>query len=289
MWKSIIDEEPEEAIENPETGSLEINPRWTEWWETVTQEPWLVAMHSLVRWSGTWAGTEEELAEEINLRVNPEVRESEDFPSTYQKLLEYYMALFYYSTPNVVPMLLDYREISKDDLEHFDVPGWSPQAPIMIHRDDAGMCPIYLHTVYALLYRHRSPLSLAVIEFTRESRKFTKQQRTWSGTTGELAERLLAHYPMPGLFGFPPFAKTPDDPEGKEAERRFDEVRDLLDLTESSDYRELAGRLRTCAYILREFGVRLSWQKIESKAPDRDGGLQTTRKLYWILQAPHWR
>jgi hypothetical protein len=288
MWKTVLHDEVEEVIYDPETGLLDTNPRWTEWLETVMQESWFVALHNLVRWRGVWAGTEEDLAKEINLRVAPEIRESEDFPSTYQKLLEYYRGLFS-CAPDVLPTLLDYREIEKDDLKHFDVPGWSPEAPIMIHRGGAATRPIYLNTVYALMYRHRSPLSLAIVEFTRESRKFTKTEHTWSGTTGELAEHLLAHYPIPGLFGCPPFAKTPEDSEGKETERHLDDARELLNVMEPADYRELAARLRTCAYILREFGVKLNWRKTPAKRLDRTAGQSTPQKLYWTLQAPRWR
>lgn len=288
MWKSIINDEPVEIIEDLETGQPRTNPRWSEWLEAVAQEPWLVAMYSLVRWSGTWVGTEEELIEEVRLRVGPEVRASEDFPSTYQGLLDYYMALFY-CAPHVPPTLLDYRELEKRDIEDHDVPGWGPESPIMIHRDSAAVRPVYRITVYSLMGRYHSPLALAILEFTHGSRKFTKKERTWSGTTAALAESLLAHFLPPGHFRILEITGTPDDPEGRGAEQRFDETRKLLSLQEPSDYRKLAGRLRTCAYMLRDYGVEMSWKKMPATSRGAYGTKQSTQKLYWTVRAPRWR
>ena len=284
MWKSMIYESPE-----PEIEWHKLNPQWLRWLDTVTEEPWFVALEDLVKWSGTWTGTEEELVEEVSLRVSREVRESEDFPSTYEKFSEYYDIL-YYSDPHRPPMILDYRELTKKDLEEFDVPGWGPEAPILVERDFAGRKPRYRAALCDLLYRYRSPLSIAVLNFTYSSSKFTKKNRVWSGFTNKLAEQLRGYCPIPSCSGqFPTLPPIPDDPEGEDLKRRFDETYELLDLMEFSDYRELAGRMRTCAYILKEFGVKVSWEKVSVPVSDSEGRPREKQKLYWTVEAPRWR
>ncbi len=81
MWKSVIWDEPEEQDEQGNA-----NPLYEEWFEEVLREPWFVALQDLVKWTGAWVGTEEQLMEEIRLRVDREVWEFEDFPSDFRKL-----------------------------------------------------------------------------------------------------------------------------------------------------------------------------------------------------------
>ena len=284
MWKSLINDIPDPQDEEGNT-----NPQWLRWLDTVTQEPWFVALWDLLRWSGTWTGTEEELVEEVSLRVSREVRESEDFPSTWEKFSEYYGTLYDYAHRRL-PMILDYRELTKKDLEEFDVPGWGPEAPILVERDLAGRKPCYRNALCDLLYRYRSPLSIAILNFTYESSKFTKKNRVWSGFTNKLAEQLRGYCPIPSCCGqFPTLPPIPDGPEGEDLERRFDETYELLGLMEFSDYRELAGRMRTCAYILKEFGIKVSWEKVSVPVSDSEGRQRERQKLYWTVEAPRWR
>ena len=213
MWKSIIRDYPDEQVEWQKT-----NPLYEEWLQAVMEEPWFLALRDLVKLTGTWIGSEAELMGEINIRVNREVYESEDFPSVPQKLMVYYEIIFL-SYPNVDLGILDYRKLKKNDLEDFDVPEWGPEAPILLQRGWAGTRPSYKMTMYLLLYKYRSPLPLAVLMFTNDSYKFTRKKRSWSGSTTELAEVLLGHYPWPGdpWCSCPELPSTPEDPDSREA------------------------------------------------------------------------
>jgi len=175
MWKSMIRDYPEEQDEQGNT-----NPLHDEWVETLLEEPWFVALQDLVKWTGTWAGSEEELMKEIKLRVNREVWESEDFPADPKKLMEYYGILFCASPSSL--NILDYRELKKEDVEDFDVPGWGPAAPILVERGRTGLRLSHEDARYTLLCKYRSPLPLAVLEFTSDRYKFNKKRRIWSGS-----------------------------------------------------------------------------------------------------------
>ena len=282
MWKSVIWDRPAEENEQGD-----INPRFDEWVEAVMNEPWFTALQNLVKWTGTWIGTEEELMQELRLRVNREVWESEDFPSEMCKLMKYYL-IIYRSYPYTDLDILDYRELKKKDLEDFDVPGWGPEAPILLSQFWAGGRPSYEQALYTLLDKYRSPLPLAVLGFTN-GRKFTKKTRSWSGSTTELAQALLAHCPWPGHFGFPNIPPTPEDPENKEAERLFDETHDLLmNLWRASDHRRFHELMKTCAYIVRDVGIKVSSEKVPHMIIDPEGIRKSTKKTRWTIEAPRW-
>lgn len=258
-------------------------------------EPWFVALQDLVKWTGTWTGSEEELMRELRLRVNREVWESEDFPSDPPKLMKYYEAMFFASSEVSLGdeglSLLDYRDFKKKDLEDYDVPEWGPEAPILLSQGWAGARPFYQQALYTLLDKYRSPLPLAVLGFT-DGRKFTKKTRSWSGSTTELAQALLGHYPWPGHRWpnyCPALSPTPEDPENKKAERLFDETHDLLmNLWEASDYRRFHELMRTCAYIVKDVGIKVSWEKVPSIVADSEGGTKSTKRTRWTIEAPRW-
>jgi len=148
--------------------------------------------------------------------------------------------------------------------------------------------PSYQRALYTLLDKYRSPLPLAILGFT-DGRKFTKKTRSWSGSTTELAKALLAYYPWPGHFGIPEIPPTPEDPESKEAERLFDETRDLLmDLSGPSDHRRFHEQMRTCAYIVKDVGIKVSWEKVPSMVANSEGGTKITKRTRWTIEAPRW-
>jgi hypothetical protein len=78
MWKSAINSGP-----NPDEEG------YAEWLDEVMQEPWVLALEELVKWSGVWTGTGEQLIRELKARVGKEVRESKDFPSSLEQLFRY--------------------------------------------------------------------------------------------------------------------------------------------------------------------------------------------------------
>jgi len=168
IWKSVIRDYPEEQDEQGNT-----NPLYDEWVEAILEEPWFVALQELVKWSGAWAGTEEELMREIRLRVDREVWESDDFPADPKKLMEYYGILFCASPSSL--NILDYRELKKEDVEDFDVPGWGPEAPILVEQGRAGLRLSYRDALHTLLYKHQSPLPLAVLNFTYCSKSLQRK------------------------------------------------------------------------------------------------------------------
>lgn len=285
MWKSVIWELPAEG-----DAQGAINPRYYEWVEEVMNEPWFVALRDLVKWTGTWTGSEEELMQELRLRVNSEVWESEDFPSEMCKLMRYYLVI-YRADPYTELDILDYREFNKEDLEDYDVPGWGPEAPILVNQSWAGVRPSYSWALYTLLDKYRSPLPLVVLGFTNGS-KFTKKTRSWSGSTTELANALLGHYPYPGdrwPTYCPALSPTSEDPENKEAERLFDETHELLRcLWGASDHLRFHELMKTCAYIVREVGIKVSWKKLPWMVTDPEGNRKSTKRTRWTIEAPRW-
>src|SRR5215204_5760970 len=154
MWKSVIRDFPEEQDEQGNANLL-----YNEWVEALREEPWFVALRDLVKWSGTWVGTEEELMGELRLRVDREVWESEDFPSEPQKLMKYY-EIIYFARSGLNLEIFDYSELKKKDLEEFDVPGWGPEAPILVEQDSAGRKPFFNDVLFKLA-KYENPLLLA--------------------------------------------------------------------------------------------------------------------------------
>jgi hypothetical protein len=83
-----------------------------------------------------------------------------------------------------------HRQLTEEDLDHYDAPGWGPEAPILIYRDRAADRPDYYGAMCRLLARGDA-LPLAVLIFTGEDlhcRKFTK----WTGTSVELTKIVSA-------------------------------------------------------------------------------------------------
>jgi hypothetical protein len=174
-----------------------LSPEEKEAWDReVAREPWFVALQDLVKWAGVWTGTEGELIEELRMRASREALESGYFPSDLDTLMAY-QTIACYPLLKARLCVLDHREFKKKDLEEFDVPGWGPEAPILVERDWAARRPSY-YDAMATLARYRSPLALAVLIFT-DSPRFARRKRRWTGRTSELAEALAGSYPSPGL------------------------------------------------------------------------------------------
>ena len=297
MWKSVIRDYPEEQ---DEWGNL--NPLFLEWVEALTSEPWLVALQDLVRWTRIWTGTEQELMEEIKSRVNREVWESEDFPSDFPQFKEFYMIAWQLapvlsngvlSNGGLGLALFRYDELTKKELEEFYAPGWGPEAPILVERDQAARHP-YSYTMFKLT-KYQEPLLLAFMIFTN-STKFVRNQRWWSGSTEELTEVLYGYYPSPGHnCGYDlAYVKWSSYPEWNDMSVAFFdhpsmELIEDAGLSGRSDYRRLHGKMKTCAGILEEVGIKLSKKKVTHTVREPGGEVRETKRTRWTIEAPPWR
>lgn len=288
MWKSVIRDYPEEYDDRGN-----INPLFVEWAEALTAEPWLLALQDIVRWRGIWTGTEEGLTEELRFRVNREVREAEDFPSDFPKLRHYFGVAWevshYCSSGGLGLELFRYDELSREDLKEFDVPGWGPEAPILVERGFAGRRPSYYAVMFELA-KYEDPLLLAFLIFT-DSPKFARNRRRWTGSTVELAELLRAYYPRPS-FNCPMYlAHLGWSSEGGPdafMDHAWREPLDELWWWKSSDYRRFHGRMRTCARILKEVGIKVSREKASRTVRGSQGGRKRTKRTRWAIEAPRW-
>jgi hypothetical protein len=277
MWKSVIHEIPDEQDEQDNT-----NPLYEKWVDELEGEPWFVALRDVAEPAGTWVGTEDELVEEVRRRVHRAVRESEDFPSDY-KMLDRYFLILWQSRPRIGYVILDHRELTKEDLEEFDVEGWGPAAPILLERGDAGRRP-RMRDACCKLLRYESPLALAVMIFT-DNHPFTKKNREWCGGSKELADKLRRSYPDDFglrwcLEGIDPSKLAPDFLETLHKH----EDKELL-YGISTDYRLLYRRMKTCARIAREVGIEVSWKMVPSHRPGTNG---KSERLWWTIRAPRW-
>lgn len=288
MWKSAIWDCPDECcaiLSSP-------RPCCRAWYDKVAAEPWFVALLDMIRWTGAWAGTEEELAQELGMRVDREVRDSEDFPDCYAKLREYCRlcsGAFFDAELNVMHR----DEFDREELQDFDVPGFGPDRPIIIFRMDAGLKPRY-GPAWARLHRHNDPLLLALLIATQNGkRRGWTDGRRWGGDTTKLIKLLKTNYPEPGMncsvWGAP--GSTPSRPIKKDPLYYYREENDphgyhsLLNALDPADYRRLAIHLRNRATVLREEGIKLTSESIRAVHPKRG----KIRKTLWQLEAPPWR
>jgi hypothetical protein len=144
-------------------------------------------LEDMVKWTGIWVGTEERFFEELRMRVGREVASSPDFPSSAEQLKLYQSIAIdgFFARP--LQFLLHW-DLSEEDLDDFDAPGWGPDAPILLFRGDAAHRPNYWQAMCKLLDR-RDALALNVLMFTGKDRHFRKSRR-WTGTTAELLKKL---------------------------------------------------------------------------------------------------
>ncbi len=240
-----------------------------EWIDAITRRPWFVALNSLPGDRGLWVGTEDELLEELKERVGPEATLSEDFPSSASEIIEPPQDVEFAMRQEQLS-IMDYRQMTKKIREDYYGPGWGPSAPIMIGRGLAGRKPYHEAAAYLMTTKYRNPLAALVVEFTYHGHKFTRNNREWSGRTGKLAEQLSIRYMDEVAFI---------------DSRRNKELEEALELECLEDFRRFCGQMRTCAFILKDVGVRVSWEKFRSRKLHTDEEYSYT---LWTIEAPHW-
>jgi hypothetical protein len=294
MWKSVIKNYPE-GLEEWDAR----DPLFLEWVEALTREPWLAALQDLVRWTRIWTGTEEELMEEIRFRVHQEVWDAEDFPSDFSEFRDFYRIAWQeahaISSGGLHLELFRYDELTKKELKEFYAPGWGPAAPILVERDGAAR-PKYHYAMDKLL-KYQEPLLLAFLILT-DSAKFIRNKRQWTGSTDELVEVLLGYYPMPtyNCRGELAQVKWSSYPEREPIDRSiafFDHSSlELIKhgfLLDPSDHRRFHARMKTCAGILEEVGIKVSKEKVTHRVREPGGEVRKTKRTRWTVEAPPWR
>ena len=291
-WRSAINDYP-----NFDDGQYvdedQYYDQYYEWLEKVMSEPWVVALEQLIRWTKVWVGTEEDLLGELQLRVGKEVSASPDFPSNYEQLDEYIrIAIDGFQMKELEVM--DYRELI-EGLEHFDVPGWGPEAPIVVYEGVAAYALDYWSTHVKLLeYWHPLPLAILRLAASKDFAKYCSpgEPRKRIYTTRELAKALRNHYPHYGTVpkGFADRAR----PEGVEDPLPDFETREeFLAMREPYDREEhiyFHKQMRKWAPILEDVArIKISSQKhtrfpgmSESKDPN------SRARTFWTIQAPRY-
>ena len=241
-----------------------------EWIDAITRRPWFVALNSLPEDRGLWVGTEEELMEKLKERVGPDAILSEDFPSSASEIIEPPQDVEFAMRKEQLS-IMDYRRMTKKIREDYYGPGWGRSAPIMIGRGLAGRKPYHEAAAYLMTTKYRNPLAALVVEFTYHDPKFTRNNREWWGRTRKLAEQLRIHYT--------------DEVDFIES-RRNKKLEDALRLERLEDFRRFCGQMRTCAHILKDVGVRVSWEKFRSRKRETDEEYSYT---LWTIEAPRWK
>jgi hypothetical protein len=234
-----------------------------EWIEEITRRPWFVALESLPGEDGLWVGTEDELMTELEARTQLGASQPGDFPLNIGELIEPEREVEYAFRKARLDVM-DYRKTEKEFRDHYDAPGWGRKQPILLRRGHAGLKPSLEGTLYGLK-RYGNPLAASIVLFTH-SREFRRNKREWSGSTVKLAERLR---------GYPVMING--DIEHAE------EIRKVLELESREDFRRFFAMMKTCAYILRDEGVKVSWERY----PGFPGSGQSS--TLWTIEAPNWR
>jgi hypothetical protein len=263
------DDQHEEQPYNYRIEDAEPGREIEEWIDAITRRPWFVALNSLPEDRGLWVGTEDELLEELKERIGPEATLSEDFPSSASEIIEPPKGVEFAMRQEQLS-IMDYRRMSKKIREDYYGPGWGRSAPIMIGRGLAGRKPYHEAAAYLMMTKYRNPLAALVVEFTYHGHKFTRNNREWWGRTRELAEQLSIRHT--------------DEVDFIES-RRNKEVEEALKIERLEDLLRFHRQMRTCAYVLRDVGVRVTWEKFRSRKLYTDEEYSYT---LWTIEAPHW-
>jgi hypothetical protein len=263
------DDQPDEQPYDYRIKDAEPGREIDEWIDAITRRPWFVALKSLPEDRGLWVGTEDELLQELKERVGPEATLSEDFPSGASEIIEPSDEVVFAMRQERLS-IMDYRQMTKKIREDYYGPGWGPSAPIMIGRGLAGHKPYHEAAAYLMRTKYRNPLAALVVEFTYYSPKFTRNNREWWGRTRKLAEQLSIRYM--------------DEVDFIES-RRNKKLEEALRLERLEDFRRFCGQMRVCAYILKDVGVRVSWEKFRSRKRETDEEFSYT---LWTIEAPRW-
>jgi hypothetical protein len=275
------DEQPYDyRIEDAEPGR-EIE----EWIDAITRRPWFVALKSLPEDRGLWVGTEEDLMEELRKRtVQGQAGDvaSEEIPSSAREIIEPPQDVDWAMRRERLS-LVDYRNVEKELRGDFDAPAWGRKAPILLERDLAAHKPSHEGAQYMLATKYRNRLAILIVDLTYHDPKFKSNQRMWSGSarwwsgrTRDLADRLRIQL-------YSDFGLRELEPREKEL---FDELKEAITLESPEDFRRFCGRMRTCAYILRDVGVKVSWEKHVGQKVATDEKYSYT---WWTIEAPRWK
>ncbi len=284
-WKSEILSGPD-PMEAPFPDSDFDPAEYEEWLERVMREPWVHALVGLVRWSGLWVGAEEALMLELKARAGREAAASEDFPSSLERL-DRYMSIAEDGFHERDIGLLDYQELSEEDRDDFDVPGWGPDAPVLVCQGDAPYRPNFWVALRELL-KYWHPVPVAVLTLTA-SREFAKERRR-SYTTENFARALRKHLLV--MFNVPMVFLDMTRPEGfKGIDPVMGEEREhMMDPRGLDGHRVFHAQMRKWAPILREWGIVITREKRPVPPGITMGGdEERPAKTWWTVEAPRWK
>ncbi len=239
---------------------------YDEWIDEITRRPWFAALLDLAGEGGFWVGTGAELMAHLRARAG-DAGPGEDFPSGVGELLERPTRDLEYAFRKARLEVLDYRKLEDEWRAIYDAPGWRRKAPILVRRGTACVKPSH-EVAINRLRRYGNPLAIAVVLSTYRGKEF-KKDREWSGRTLELAE-LLGRERV-NMLGHP---------------ERSREVREMLELIRPGDFRRFSGMMKTSAYILKDVGIRVSWEKVKGRNPISGEDYAYT---LWTIEAPDWR
>ena len=264
------DDQPDEQLHDDHLDAdAERHREIDEWIDAITRKPWFAALKSLPGDRGLWVGTEDKLMEELKERVGPDAALSGDFPSNVGEIIEPPRDVEFAMRKERLS-IMDYRKMIKKVREDYYGPGWGPSAPIMIGRGLAGRKPFHEAAAYLMTTKYRNPLAALVVKFTYHDHKFTSNNREWWGRTRELAEQLSIRHTDEVAFI---------------DSRRNKEVEEVLKIERLEDLLRFHRQMRTCAYVLRDVGVRVTWEKRRSRKLHTDEEYSYT---LWTIEAPHW-
>jgi hypothetical protein len=283
-WKSaIMDDHGWDGVE----ADPEAFDRYERWLEQVMDEPWVRGLEDLVKWSGVWFGTEQQIIEELKLRAGKEVSSSPDFPASFEQLERYLsIALDGFLQRNLI--LLHYRDLTEEDLDDFDVPGWGPEAPVLLHEGDAATRPDYLKVQFELL-KYWHPLPVAIFHLTASSEFATSRRRTY--TTMDLAKALLNYYPTYRNVrrvtldaARPEGVDQLDPPFGS-----YEEGSAMLEPYGLKQHLIFHNQMKKWTPILKEKArIKVSWEK-RATLPGSGFKFDGPPKTFWTIEAPRWK
>ena len=103
-------------------------------------------------------------------------------------------------------MFRHHGEVTEEDFDHYDVPEWGPESPVLACRGYAAERPDYWRAMCRLLVRG-DELPLAVLIFTDEDRHFRRYRESLQGVVGRdrrFARQAEKNSPN-GIVGVPKF------------------------------------------------------------------------------------
>jgi hypothetical protein len=185
-----------------------------------------------------------------------------------------------------------HQELADGDLEDFDVPGWGPEAPVLVEAGDAAHRLYFTDTQFELL-KYWHPFPVGIFHLTA-GREFSKT-RTRTFATKELAKALVKYYPT--YRNVRHLALKYACPEGVgefhlgpdfESDEEFNALINFYGPEAHFIFYKL---MRKWAPILKEKArIKISWVKRttfpglpESKDPEEP------LKTWWTIEAPRWK